>query len=531
MFEYRQVLVRLRGGDSVREIARAGLMGRDKLKSFCALAGQRGWLDATLELPDDATLAAALGSKPRARSTISSVEPYRELVRRWLGAGVHGRAIHAALQREHAFSGSYSAVVRMLNHLRAEQPPELTVRLSFAPGEAAQVDFGAGPKLTHPDGSTRRTWAFVMTLCHSRHQYVEFVWDQSVPTWLGCHRRAFEWFDGAPGRLIIDNAKCAIIKACVHDPLVQRAYAECAEGYAFKIDACPPRDPQKKGIVEAGVKYLKSNFLPTRSFRDLADLNAQARTWVMEEAGMRLHGTTRERPLALFALEQPLLRRLPAAAPDLGSWHRVVLHRDCHVKHQHSLYSAPFTLVGKLLWLRGTDNAVALYEDYRHLYTHARSQRPGQRMTVMDHLPPDARAFFARDRHWCLRQAEVVGPRCRELIDTLLGDRIVERLRAAQGVISLGPRYGNARLEAACARALAHDSAHYRTVKSILVTGADAEPPLKPQTPAVYTKARFARSAASLFSAEHSRRTHTHPAITTAAAAPIPKVGDQASSQ
>ena len=110
--------------------------------------------------------------------------------------------------------------------------------------------------------------------------------------------------------------------------------------------------------------------------------------------------------------------------------------------------------------------------------------------------------FFARDRQWCLWQAEVVGPRCRELIDGLLGDRIVERLRAAQGVISLGPRYGNARLEAACARALAHDSPHYRTVKSILITGADAQPPLKPQTPAVYTKARFARSAASLFSGE-----------------------------
>jgi len=83
-----------------------------------------------------------------------------------------------------------------------------------------------------------------MTLAHSRHQYVEFVWDQSVATWLGCHRRAFEWFDGVPERVIIDNAKCAIIKACSHDPLVQRAYGECAEGYGFKIDACPPHDPQ-----------------------------------------------------------------------------------------------------------------------------------------------------------------------------------------------------------------------------------------------------------------------------------------------
>ena len=93
---------------------------------------------------------------------------------------------------------------------------------------------------------------------------------------------------------------------------MQRAYAECAEGYGFRIDACPPHDPQKKGIVEAGVKYVKGNFLPTRSFRDITDLNRQVRDWVMLEAGERIHGSTREKPLALFALERPLMRRLPA---------------------------------------------------------------------------------------------------------------------------------------------------------------------------------------------------------------------------
>ena len=499
MFQYRQVLVRMRAGDSVREIARSGLMGRDKLGALHALAKQHGWLNANIELPDDATVVAAVGEGGQASSTVSSVEPYREVVKRWFGTGVQGRAIHAALKREHAYKGSYSAVVRMLRQLRAAQPRDVTVRLAFGPGEAAQVDFGAGPVLIHPDGKSQRTWAFVMTLCHSRHQYVEFVWDQSSRTWLGCHRRAFEWFACVPERVIIDNAKCAIVKACRFDPLVQRAYAECAESYAFRIDACPPHDPQKKGIVESGVKYLKSNFLPTRSFRDLADLNAQTRAWVMHEAGTRVHGTTREQPLVLFALERPLMRPLPAQAPDLGTWHSVVLHRDCHVQYDYSFYSAPYALVGKTLWLRATDTVVALYEDYRHIHTHPLAQRRGQRMTVTDHLPPEARHFFERDRHWCTRQAEDVGPRCAELMTRLLGDRIAERLRAAQAVIALGKRYGAARLEAACARALAHDSPHYRTVKSILATGADKQPMSEPHTPAAYSRARFARSAASLF--------------------------------
>jgi transposase len=499
MFQYRQVLVRLRAGESEREIARSGVMGRDKLSALRAQAERQGWLEAGAAVPDDGAIAAVLGTSRRASSTVSSVEPHRAVVKRWFDAGVQGRAIHAALQREHAYTGSYSSVVRMLQHLRGEQPPEVTVRLSFAPGEAAQVDFGAGPLLTHPDGRVRRTWAFVMTLCHCRHQYVEFVWDQSSATWLGCHRRAFEWFDGVPERVIIDNAKCAIVKASSHDPLVQRAYAECAEGYGFRIDACPPRDPQKKGIVESGVKYVKCNFLPTRKFRDLADLNAQAQRWVMHEAGVRVHGTTREQPLALFELERPLLRRLPAVSPDLGTWHRVVLHRDCHVQHERALYCAPFTLVGKTLWLRATDTTVALHEDYRHVVTHLRAHKPGQRTTVADHLPPAARAFFERDRQWCVRQAEAVGPRCAELVARLLSDRLAERLRAAQGVLACAKRYGPARLEAACTRALAHDSAHYRTVKTILATGADQQPLDEPQTPAAYGHARFARSAASLF--------------------------------
>jgi hypothetical protein len=361
------------------------------------------------------------------------------------------------------------------------------------------VDFGAGPVLQHPGGQPRRTWAFVMTLCHSRHQYVEFVWDQTVASWLGCHRRAFEWFGAVAQRVIVDNAKCAIVKACRHDPLVQRAYAECAEGYGFRIEACPPHDPQKKGIVESGVKYLKANFLPTRSFRDMADLNAQARAWVMTEAGVRCHGTTREQPLVLFALERPLMKALPAVAPDLGTWHSVTVHRDCHVQFDRAFYSAPFSLASKTLWLRATDTVVALYEDYRHVYTHLRARRPGQRMTVADHLPPEARDFFERDRRWCGQRAAQVGPRCAELIERLLGDRIAERLRAAQGVIALGTRYGAARLEAACDRALAHDSPHYRTVKTILATGADQQPLSAPHTPAAYGSARFTRSAAELF--------------------------------
>lgn len=499
MHHYRQALLRMRQGESDRDIAAAGLMGRPKAAQWRRLAADQCWLDAAQPLPDDQAIAAALGGPRRASSTVSTLEAHRASVAAWLEQGVSGAAIHAALRRQFGWCGSYSAVRRLAVDIRRHWPRETTCRLEFEPGEVAQVDFGAGPMIQHPDGQSRRTWAFVMTLAHSRHQYVEFVWDQVVATWLGCHRRAFEWFAGVPERVVIDNAKCAITRACAKDPTVQRAYAECAEGYGFKIDPCPPHDPQKKGIVEAGVKFLKGNFLPLREFRDMADLNAQARAWAMDEAGVRCHGTTRRAPLELFALEAALLRALPTPAPDLGTWHRVSVHRDCHVQFDRVLYSAPFSLVGKTLWLRATDAVVALYEDYRHVATHPRGRRPGQRISVREHLPPEAQAFFGRDRTWCVEQAGAVGASCQALIEQLLSDRILERLRAAQGVLALLKPYGADRLEAACARALAHGSPHYRTVKTILATGADQRCDVPAPTPPAYGCTRFTRPATELF--------------------------------
>ena len=504
MFQYRQVLVQLRQGDSDRDIARSGLMGRPKVARFRLLAESQGWLAGAAPLPEDAAIASVIAAPRRARSTISSVEPFRSLVERWVDQGVGGVAIHAAVARtripRQLFLGTPDA---------RRDPRECSADSDraalFCARRCRSSGFWRRSFLVRSGAPSAASDVGVRhVLCFSRHQYVEFVFDQSVATWLGLHRRAFEWFGKVPLRLIIDNPKCAITRACSRDPLVQRAYAECAEGYRFKIDPCPPADPAKKGIVESGVKYLKGNFLPIRAFRDLADLNAQARCWVMQEAGGRIHGTSREQPLDRFALERPLMQDLPAIAPDLGTWHRVILHRDCHVKFDYSLYSAPFGLVTQSLWLRATDLTVSIFQDYRQVASHLRCRQPGGRRSSPDHMPPEARAFFAHDRDWCLAQAADVGTSCRALIKHLLSDRIVERLRGAQSILRLGNTYGTARLEAACRRALSHASPFYRTVKTILAGGFDLQPAaMHGDKDFVYGRdARFGRDAKTLFTTD-----------------------------
>lgn len=476
MYEFRQILVRMRLGDSDRALATAGLIGRPKAKALRQLAETEGWLDPEQPLPDDAVLAGKLAQPNTRSSSVSSVEPFRTLVEHWVANEIPCQAIFQVLRRAHQYRGSYSSVYRFVRSIKPKRP-SATMHLEFAIGEAAQVDFGSGPELVDTGtGEVVKTWFFLMTLCWSRHQYAELVYDQKVPTWLECHRHAFEWFGGVPLKVIIDNAKCAITRACSRDPEVQRAYAACAEGYGFRIDACPPRQPQKKGRVESGIHYLKKNFLPLREFRDLTDANRQLQDWILGDAGNRIHGSTHEKPLTRFALEKPVLKPLPAVPPELAAWARVKVHRDSHVQFEKCLYSVPFKWIGQSLWLKATPVTVRLYRDHDLVAVHSRLSRPGSRSTLDEHLPPEAIAWKMRDPQWCLRQAEQIGTGCRQLIRTLFANRVLDNLRAAQGVIRLKDKYGSVRLETACRRALSYNNPRYATVKTILEKGLEQHP-------------------------------------------------------
>jgi hypothetical protein len=234
------------------------------------------------------------------------------------------------------------------------------------------------------------------------------------------------------------------------------------------------KDPQKKGRVESGVKYVKNSFVPLRKFRTVVDANGQLTGWVLQKAGNRIHGTTYRRPLEMFAeTEKHFLKPLPDVPVQIATWTRVKLHGNCHVQFEKAYYSAPYQLVHRELFLRATDTTVKLYYDIQLVATHPRLKRAGQRSTVDEHMPPEAIAYKMQDPQWCLKQAEEIGPACHRLIRRLFAHRVLDNLRAAQGVIRLGKKYGPARLEAACSRALHFDNVKYRTVKSILHQGLD----------------------------------------------------------
>jgi transposase len=437
---------------------------------------------------------------------VSSVEPYRQLVvtLREHDPKIEGTAIWQRL-KEQGYTGTRSSVYRFLTRLDPPDPAsKATVRVERQPGQEAQVDFGyAGLLLDETTGELRKAWYFVMTLSFSRHMFVEFVFDQSIASWILLHRHAFEFFGGTPQVVVIDNLKAAVTKTdwLSDDPLIQQSYRECAEHYGFLIGPCRPRTPQHKGKVESNVHYVRRNFQAGRSTEPLTQINREVKEWCLNTAGKRLHGTTGKPPLELFEqFESATLQPLPTVPYDLAEWKELTLHRDCYVVFNHSFYSAPFHLIGQKLRVKGSSQKVQIYTTrYELIATHSRATEIGQRLTHPDHLPPHKLPGLLLSREAVQAQATTIGAATTEMVKRMLDDPTLDRLPTAGRVVRLAERkeVGTERLEAACKRALAFDEVSYRAVKGILSEGLEKQP-LEPVGLSPVTASRFVRPASEL---------------------------------
>ncbi len=495
----RELLRRMRKQQSDREISRQMKINRKTVARYRKWAKDQGLLEGALPSVGELTkrLEASWDPSTPPQNT-SSVEPYREVVERLRAQEVEGAAIYQRLM-ERGYQGSLSSVYRFVRSLEP-RGPQATVRVETAPGEEAQVDFGYAGMMVDPEtGRERKTWAFVMTLSWSRHQYVEFVFDQKVETWLRLHTHAFQSFGGVPKRIVVDNLKAAIVSACWHEPLAQESYRECALHYDFLISACRPRTPEHKGKVEqGGVHYVKRNFLAGRKPTTLQQANEDVQRWCQTTAGRRVHGTTKEVPLERFEIEKKHLTRLPSTPYDTAVWKEVKVARDCYVTFEGAYYSVPFRLVGHSVWVRAGMDKIEIYtSDHQWVSTHDRARKAGERFTHMDHPPPHKVPGLTVTRVSCLEEAQAVGPCTHKVVQSYLDHRPEDRLHTAARLLRLGGQLGAQRLESACSRAIHYGDTSYKTIKLILREGLEDVPVVVPS--ATSPARAFARSAQELF--------------------------------
>jgi hypothetical protein len=350
-------------------------------------------------------------------------------------------------------------------------------RPPVGPGDEAQVDYGyMGTWVDPATGRRRRIWAFSMVLTYSRHLFVYPVAIMDQQAWVDAHVAAFSFYGACPARVVVDNLRAGVAKADFYDPKINRAYAELAAHYRVLVDPARVRKPKDKPRIEALQAYIRRSFFAGRDFASLAAMVADARRWCTEVAGRRTPRTLEGRtPLEVFGSEEAsALQPLPMVPFELARWSRPKVGPDAHAKVGATLYSLPYRLIGQHLDARASAVTVQFFLDGEVVKTHP-AQAKGRRTDWAD-LPQERVGFFMRNPNWCLAQAGMVGGACAALVEELLAVNALFRLRQAQGVLRLGQRYGDDRLEAACRRAIEAGDPSYKTVKGVLAAGTETAP-------------------------------------------------------
>jgi transposase len=286
--------------------------------------------------------------------------------------------------RPMGFNGSLCVLQRFLATLRGEQRAQAraTVRFETPPGRQAQVDWAYAGCFSDAAGQPVKIYIFVMVLGFSRMMYVEFTTSMELEQLLRCHREAFAFLGGWPKELLYDNmAQVMLPGRREWNPL----YLDFAHYYGLLPHTCRVRRARTKGKVERMVDYVKDNFLLGRTFADLADLNAQGRHWLTHTANVRIHATTKQRPLDLLAAEG--LTPYASLSPYRflrRSVRQVSVEGFVHL--DRSRYSVHPDHVGRTVLVEEGEQRVIVRVGDLILAEHARAPQPGSCMAHPAHV-------------------------------------------------------------------------------------------------------------------------------------------------
>jgi transposase len=313
----------------------------------------------------------------------SQLDPYKALIVRWLEA--HPLSAQQVFQRVR--EAGYAGGLTIVNtYVRAIRPPQhkAFLKLHFAPGECAQVDWGEYGSIG-VGGTRRRLSFFVMVQCYSRQMYVEFTVSQTMEHFLGCHERAFAVL-GVPTKIMVDNLKSAVLQRLTGTaPVFNPRYLDYARHHNFDIAPCNVAAGNEKGRVESGVGYVKKNFLNGTEFTDFSAVNPAAQVWLNEIANVRIHGETHRRPVDLFAEEHASLRAANPNPYDLARVLHMRASRQFRITLETNRYSVPAEFANQPVLVKAYPERVCIYHQDRLIARHVRSFDRRQDIEDPDH--------------------------------------------------------------------------------------------------------------------------------------------------
>jgi transposase len=503
MQDVRELLRRHEAGQSARRIARE--MGLDRKTVGRYLEAAQKLKTATATVTDE--VAGQVGRRVQARPAPAPSEAWRALEARrtqiseWLGGERPLRLvrIHELLARDGLTVG-YTTLRRFASRELEWRKQTPTVRLDDPPpGQEAQVDFGLMGTVTDGEGRHRRLWALIVTLSTSRYMYVYPTLTQTVVDVCAGLDAAWRFFGGVPKHVVLDNASAMVVRASATAPGLNRAFRDYTEARGVFADTARVRHPKDKARVENQVPYVRERWFAGESFgSDLGAIRRHAETWCREVAGARVHGTTRQVPRDAYERdERPHMQSAPEAPYDVPHWCSPKVHPDHHVQVLKALYSVPTRYIGKTLEARADRTTVRLYLAAEMIKAHPR-KAPGQRSTDPKDFPPGKAAWALRDVDAVVASARERGTQVGDFAARLLGGPVPWlKLRQAYGLLRLCDRYGQDRVNALCARALAFEVIDVPRLEGMLKDARRTEDAAVATGRVIALPARFARDASA----------------------------------
>lgn len=408
----------------------------------------------------------------------SRLDPFKDQVVRLIEAHPYSTQQIFQRLRESGYGGGLTILKDYVAKVRPARR-EAFLKLAFAPGECAQVDWGEYGSVNI--GSTRRRLSFfVLVLAHSRRLYVQFTVSQTMEHFLGCHEQAFGAIGGVPAKIMVDNLKSAVLQrlaGCA--PVFNARYLDFSRHWGFDIAACAPGRGNEKGRVENAVGYIKKNFLNGLELCEFSAINPAAQLWLDTVANVRIHGETRRRPIDLFQEEQPRLRPLNPRPYDIGRIHSARACKQFRVTLDTNRYSVPARYVGVRVTIKAYPDRVCIYHQDQLIARHTRCYDRHQDIEDPDHPKAlIAQRANAREQRLWLRFLNL-SPKAQTYYDGLEQRRANARHHLRK-IVALSDIYGAEAVARAIEDALVFHAFSCEYIANLLEMRARARPAASP---------------------------------------------------
>ena len=374
---YSQIRTRYSNGESIRSIAKSMGIARQTVKKYCEGSTHPEVRKDYQREPDIIT--------DDVKKFILSC--FKEDEDEHLKKQKHtAKRIYDRLVSEREFQGSYSAIRIAVRILKAERivPPQSCVPLAYAPGEAAQIDWGEAT--TYLDGQKTKVYIFCGRLCYSCDIFVQVYKSSNEETFLEAQQLMFDFFGGVPKRIIFDNAKVAVKEGFGLYAKPQDKYISFSAHYAFATDFCNPAKGNEKSLVENLVGYARRNFLvPVPRVVNIEELNHKL--WNDCLTYRNSHKIEKREHPVCFMYQEELrnLNVIPLYRYDTSKTAVAKVDDFSTVRYEKNNYSVPTKYLRKDVTVKGHANSICILCNGSVIATYPRYYGSGNTQYRLEH--------------------------------------------------------------------------------------------------------------------------------------------------